>query len=176
MKKLVLVGVAALIAISASACGRVVSFGRAAFELHPLEGEPPRPPHHVRGSRDAGELGGMRAQVVLPDRLGRRLPNASGVAWYRLTIPRAPAGRICALLAQAHANAVVYVNGEWLGQGGRFTSPAALTWNRPLYLTFASERLGREVNHIDIGVLAHGGVFNALESVTLRHEGWERVR
>jgi signal transduction histidine kinase len=145
------------------ACDRPVVFERAEFEFQSLVADPPRPPGAGRG---------LLPELALPDRIGRRLPGREGVAFYRIYVARGEGDRLCGLyLPHVHANAVVYLNGEWLGQGGQFRSPAALNWNRPLYFMFPSSRLARDVNVIDVGVLAHGGVFAAIDKIWLGPHG-----
>lgn len=142
----------------ARACEQIRQFPRAQFELHAYSQlDPPQPPafHHP-------------LEVSLPDPIGRRVTGAHGVAWYRLQVERSDHPEPCGLLlSRADANAVVYLNGEWLGQGGRFGAHPAVTWNRPLYFTFSSTRLNRTSNAIDIGLLTHGGVFHLLGDVAL---------
>lgn len=110
---------------------------------------------------------------MLPDRLGRRAPGARGTAWYRVQVPPATAQGICGvLLRHVHPNAVVYLNGEWLGQGGRFAAGGSNVWNRPLYYTFSTSSLRGDVNWLEIGIEANGGVFNGVDAPIL---GFDRV-
>jgi signal transduction histidine kinase len=54
--------------------------------------------------------------------------------WYRLQF-RMPAGfdpLQTVYLPKLGLNAAVYLNGRWIGDGGRFSEPVARNWNRPL--------------------------------------------
>lgn len=51
-------------------------------------------------------------------------------------------------------NAAVYINGMWVGQGGKFTDPVSRHHNEPLMFSFASELLRPGLNRIDIRVKA----------------------
>lgn len=51
-------------------------------------------------------------------------------------------------------NAAVYINGMWVGQGGRFADPVSRHHNEPLLFSFASELLRPGSNRIDIRVKA----------------------
>jgi signal transduction histidine kinase len=138
-----------------------MSLKTAVVRLAPLSGDPPVPPSDAEVQRPG------RTKVTIPDGLGIRWPGAEGVAWYRFEVPKQRSGNCGLLLRHADVNAVVYVNGEWLGQGGPFAPPPELRWNRPLYFAFPSSRLANELNTIDVGVLVNGSLFNALDEITL---------
>ncbi|MEY4512027.1 MAG: hypothetical protein RLZZ450_4149 [Pseudomonadota bacterium] len=142
----------------AQSCGSAAELRNASFALEAARSDPPRPPEDAR----------FDGRAELPDRIGQRKPGSAGIAWYRLHVAKQAPGPLCGLyLPHAHANVVVYLNGEWLGQGGRFSEPAAHTWNRPLYFPFASERLAHADNVLDVGLQVNGGVFNALDTPML---------
>lgn len=88
--------------------------------------QPAPPPAHARGWRPQ----------PLPDLWSRRGLRARG-GWYRLRLhldapPRAVQG---VYLWRLNMNAAVWLNGQFLGDGGRFSEPMARNWNRPLYFT-----------------------------------------
>ncbi len=74
--------------------------------------------------------------LALPDLWTARGLYAQGV-WYRLRVHLdAPPSELWGIyLFRLHLNAGVYLNGEYLGDGGRFTEPMARNWNIPLYFT-----------------------------------------
>ena len=49
-------------------------------------------------------------------------------------------------------NAAVYLNGHWVGQGGKFTDPVSRHHNEPLLFRFSSHLLKQGTNTIDIRV------------------------
>jgi len=51
-------------------------------------------------------------------------------------------------------NAAVYINGIWVGQGGKFTEPVSRHHNEPLLFNFSSKLLHQGKNQIDIRVKA----------------------
>lgn len=51
-------------------------------------------------------------------------------------------------------NAVVYINGNWVGQGGKFETPISRHHNEPLLFKFSSSLLNDELNRIDVRVQA----------------------
>lgn len=73
-------------------------------------------------------------------------------------------------MPHAHANAIVFLNQHWLGQGGRFAAPEAHTWNRPLLFPFDGRMLARDQNVVLIGLQLNGGIFNTLGTVSIGPE------
>jgi signal transduction histidine kinase len=109
--------------------------------------------------------------VHLPDRIGQRAAT-NGVAWYACDVDvDARSAPQAIYVPHAHPNAVVYLNGRWLGQGGRFFAPEAHTWNRPLWFAFEG-LLAEGPNQVVIGLQLNGGTFNKLGPVWV---GPERV-
>ncbi len=98
--------------------------------------------------------------VSLPDSWRRSRPAAGGFGWYRFTLDLERAGQEpCALnLPAVDLNAVAYVNGTWVGQGGSFEPPVAHNFNRPLLFEFPASLLRVGRNEIDVGLYAvpHG--------------------
>ncbi len=74
-------------------------------------------------------------RVTLPD-VWRTREVAPQGGWYRLRVRLAlPQEAHGIYLGRFHLNAGVFLNGQYLGDGGRFTEPIARNWNRPLYFT-----------------------------------------
>ncbi len=76
--------------------------------------------------------------------------------WYstNLTLD-VPEGSIWAVyLPSVTHNAAVYINGVWVGQGGRFSDPVSRHHNEPLLFSFSSALLHQGSNQIDIRVKA----------------------
>ena len=72
--------------------------------------------------------------VRLPDLWSETHPSYGGDIWYRLhfRLDEAPQEEFAVLLPRLCMNAAVYLNGTFLGDGGRFEEPVARNWNRPL--------------------------------------------
>jgi signal transduction histidine kinase len=107
--------------------------------------------------------------VALPDRWPERRPAASGVGWYRLpfaldTVPDRP---LAVLLPHASMNAAVWVNGSWLGQGGRMDPPVARAWNRPLWFPLPPGLLRAGENAIEVAVVRLPDCYGGLAPVRL---------
>lgn len=90
--------------------------------------------------------------VALPDDWLRSRPGRSGMGWYRFDfeVERLPVGRQAIYLPKVNQNAAVWLNGEWIGQGGSFEAPVAQNWNRPLYYTFSPALLRAGHNRIAV--------------------------
>lgn len=92
--------------------------------------------------------------VALPDRWPETRPAASGPGWYRLpfSLDAVPAERQAVYVEHASMNAAVFVNGEWIGAGGRMAPPVAQSWNRPLLFDFSPALLhpGENVVHVQL--------------------------
>ncbi len=75
----------------------------------------------------------------------RGLPELRGETqgWYRFkfNLDERPSDLWGVYLPSLSMNAAVYVNGELLGQGGRFEPQLARNWNRPLYFTLPGSLL-----------------------------------
>jgi hypothetical protein len=95
---------------------------------------------------------GEWSALSLPDRWDERRPGASGLGWYRLVwqIDELPAERQAIYLEHASMNAAVFVNGEWIGSGGRMTPPVAQNWHRPLLFDFSARLLHPGENEIHV--------------------------
>lgn len=72
--------------------------------------------------------------VSLPHALHDEAPRGTG-GWFRFRV-RAPAGSAEPLglyLWWLNLNGAFYFNGEFLGDGGRFSEPVSRNWNRPFF-------------------------------------------
>lgn len=164
----------ALLALAAPASARAAGCPATPIELtsarFALAPDPKTPP------RDD-----LLVPVTLPDQWRRRRPDASGFAWYRLTVDAPDGGgeRCGVLLPDVNMNAAVFVNGSWIGDGGSFSEPVAHNFNRPLYFDFPSALLHDGGNTIDVLLFAYEHHFGRLGSVVVgphaalveRHDG-----
>jgi len=105
--------------------------------------------------------------VTLPDSWRERRPEAGGLAWYRFSLDPvgeedADARRCGVFLPDANMNAAVFVNGNWIGEGGSLTEPVSHNFNRPLYFSFPSSLLHGRDDRIDVLLYAYADHFGRL--------------
>lgn len=102
--------------------------------------------------------------VTLPDRWRERRRDAHGFAWYRATLNTIDSGerRCGVLLPSVNMNAAVFVNGNWIGDGGPLDEPVAHNFNRPLYFEFPNALLHPGENAIDVLLYAYEHHFGLL--------------
>jgi signal transduction histidine kinase len=107
--------------------------------------------------------------IRLPDRWHETRPDASGPGWYRLRFATAdpPRGRQAVYLDHATMNAAVFLNGEWLGSGGRMDPPVAQSWNRPLLFEFSPRQLRAGENVVDVQLYRLADCYGALGPVRI---------
>ena len=131
-----------------------------------------------------GELGAPAAPgapggtpLTLPDPWGASRPGVGGVGWYRLRVELEPVEATCAVrLPEVNANAAVFVNGAWIGQGGSLEEPVAHNFNRPLLFSFPSQLLRPGENVIDVSVRAYADGVGRLGPLWLgRYETLSRL-
>jgi len=99
----------------------------------------------------AGLAGAEWEPVTLPHRWSEDRPDFEGTVWYRVRVDPEAHDRYGVLLPRLRMNAAVFVNGAWIGDGGRFDPPVAQNWNRPLYFELPRELLegdGYDVVHV----------------------------
>lgn len=96
--------------------------------------------------------------LVLPDLWSRRGYSAYG-GWYRFsfTTEGQPAGLLGLYLMRVHQNVAVYLNGEFLGDGGRMEEPLARNWNTPLYFRVPASLLRPGPNELLIHLRTYPG-------------------
>jgi len=108
------------------------------------------------------------APLTLPDQWRARRSDASGFAWYRLELDLPDGGgdeRCGVLLPDVNMNAAVFVNGNWIGDGGSFAEPVVHNFNRPLYFQFPPALLRPGKNEIDVLLFAYAHHFGRLAPV-----------
>jgi hypothetical protein len=88
----------------------------------------------------------------LPDQWRQSRTARSGTGWYRatITLDEVPGGIWAIYLPRLCMNAAVFVNGEFVGDGGRFEEPVARNWNRPLLLRIPATLLRAGPNTVHI--------------------------
>lgn len=111
--------------------------------------------HFIASSSDAPPLLAKEywQPISLPDDWYQNQHKVDQI-WYRkhvaLNIQTAEIWAI--YLPSVTHNAAVYINGTWVGQGGRFSDPVSRHQNEPLLFNFSSKLLRPGVNQIDIRV------------------------
>jgi signal transduction histidine kinase len=102
--------------------------------------------------------------VRLPDPWRERRPRVGGLAWYRFALPAEDRGaeRCGVLLPDVNMNAAVFVNGQWVGEGGSFEEPVAHNFNQPLYFSFPGTLLQGDGDYLDVLLYAYADHFGRL--------------
>jgi signal transduction histidine kinase len=74
--------------------------------------------------------------VKLPDLWSRKGLNGHS-GWYRVTVPmeHLPDQLFGIYIFRLNMNAAIYLNGQYVGDGGSMVEPLARNWNRPVYVT-----------------------------------------
>jgi signal transduction histidine kinase len=111
--------------------------------------------------------------VRLPDAWRARRPEAGGLAWSRFTLDTTSGGeeRCAIFLPDVNMNAAVWVNGEWVGEGGAMTEPVAHNFNRPLYFQFPGALLAGQPAHVDVLLYAYADHFGRLGPIWVGPHG-----
>ena len=93
--------------------------------------------------------------ISLPDDWSEHQLNNEQI-WYRADVILGEySEQVWAIyLPSVTHNAAVYINGIWVGQGGKFTDPVSRHHNEPLLFNFSSKLLLQGKNQIDIRVKA----------------------
>ncbi|HWY24027.1 MAG TPA: 7TM diverse intracellular signaling domain-containing protein, partial [Nevskia sp.] len=147
-----LLACALLLAAAARADGGVLQIRSALF----LPGESATPP--------LAQTPGWQSRK-LPDDWSFSQPGQGGVGWYRagFELAAVPDRLWAVYVPRLRMNAAVYVNGRFVGDGGRFDEPVARNWNRPLYFLIPAELLQAGSNTLDLRVTGsanvHAGLF-----------------
>ncbi len=98
-------------------------------------------------------------ETILPDDWQKdRRPIVEG--WHRLRFHVADDAAPWAVYIPAvHMNAAAWVNGRFVGDGGRFEDPVARNWNRPLFFPISRHLLvpGENLLHIRVKADRAGG-------------------
>ncbi len=109
--------------------------------------------------------------VQLPDNWSQTALKQD--AWYRFDVPNKAleAESYAIYLPAVRQNVAVYLNGQWLGQGGRFENPIARLWNHPLFFDFASELLNADHNTLHIRLATNRDTSGYLSEVYIAPSG-----
>ncbi|MGB0722837.1 MAG: ATP-binding protein [Gammaproteobacteria bacterium] len=93
------------------------------------------------------------APSTLPDDWARTAPEARQIwYWFAPTIPEGTDGPWSVYIPFVSQNAAVYLNGDWMGQGGSMTDPVARNWNQPLMFSFDASRIRPGLNALLVQV------------------------
>lgn len=105
--------------------------------------------------------------VRLTDVWREQRPGAQGRGWYRFDfdLAAAPEERWAVYLPGLASNAAVFVNGEFVGDGGSMREPVALNSNRPLLFSVSPRLLRAGANRVDVALFAYRDSFDRLEPV-----------
>jgi signal transduction histidine kinase len=108
----------------------------------------------------------------LPDQWRQSRTGRSGTGWYRatITLAEAPTGIWAIYLPRLCMNAAVFVNGEFVGDGGRFEEPVARNWNRPLLLRVPATLLHAGPNTVHIRLRSFAMTQGSLAPVEIAPE------
>lgn len=106
----------------------------------------PRPP---------GDAAPWRHQS-LPDPWRENHPQAGDRGWYRFQFTPTSTDPLQAVyLPRLGLNAAVYLNGHFIGDGGRFDEPIARNWNRPLLFLIPPGLLRPGINTLHVRLRSH---------------------
>lgn len=102
--------------------------------------------------------GAARQRVTLPHNWNRH-GFTGREAWYRAQLRlNVPPNRLwCIYLPSVGSNAAIYLNGRFLGSGGRMTRPPTRNSFRPLYFAIPNGMLKPDVNEISVRVATDPG-------------------
>jgi len=98
-------------------------------------------------------------RIRLPDFWGIDVRRHAVEGWYRATfrLDAVPDEPWAVYLPRIGQTVAVWVNGEFVGDAGRFTEPLPRNWNRPLLLTVPASLLHEGDNGLRIRLLTHVG-------------------
>ncbi len=108
----------------------------------------------------------------LPDNWNRSRPGLGGNAWYRLRfeLPHQPDQLYAVHVRKLSMNAGFYINGAFIGSGGRFEEPVARHWNRPQFFTISPGLLKQGANTLHVRLWAYPNSRGGLGEVTVGPE------
>jgi len=95
--------------------------------------------------------------IQLPDNWDLSHPFRGGFGWYRfsLTLDHSPDDLWAIYLPHLSVNARVFINGQLVGSGGRFTEPVSHNSYRPLFFVFPGLLLHAGENQIALNLLGY---------------------
>ena len=108
----------------------------------------------------------------LPDNWNLSRPGTGGFGWYRVRfdLPRQPDGPYAVYVRKLSMNAAFYLNGSYLGHGGRFEEPVARHWNRPQFYTISPTELVPGGNTLYVRLWAYPNSRGGLGEIELGPE------
>ena len=90
--------------------------------------------------------------------LWRHDERVTRVGWYRFKLDdHPPEAKTALYLWRFSMNAAVWLNGEFLGDGGRFEEPMARNWNRPFLFLLPGSAWKNEGNYLYIKLSVYSG-------------------
>lgn len=100
----------------------------------------------------------------LPDLWTQSRNGVGGVGWYRIDFDWAGDERLiqAIYLPRLCMNVAIYLNGVWIGDGGRFDEPLARNWNRPLLFLLPQGLLRPGHNRLHLRLHTLGYAQNSL--------------
>lgn len=105
--------------------------------------------------------------LKLPDYWNISRPGVGGDGWYRIHFSLSDVSRDiqAVYLPRLSMNAGVYLNGVFLGDGGKFDDPVARNWNRPLLFPISPALLQPGENTLNIRVHSPSYSLGSLSTV-----------
>lgn len=106
-------------------------------------------------------------EVALPDRWNINHPATGGFIWYRLSLPigSAPTEPYAIYVPRVNMNLALYLNGQLIGDGGRFSEPVARNWNRALLFNVPASLLRPGENLIHLRVFGYRNSNSGLSEI-----------
>ncbi len=104
-----------------------------------------------------GEGEGEWVPVKLPHLWPREVPGVL-TGWYRFELPDEPYKvQSAAYLWRFSMNAAVWLNDQFLGDGGRFSEPMARNWNRPFLFLLPASAWQEKDNYLYVKLAVYPG-------------------
>lgn len=106
---------------------------------------------------------------TLPDNWNESQPGVGGNGWYRLhfSLDQAPDRLWAVHLQRLRMNAAVFINGVFVGDGGRFVEPLSRNWNHPLYFSIPHSLLRAGKNVLHVRLLSDASVYGGLYALQI---------
>lgn len=107
--------------------------------------------------------------INLPDNWNLSHPNQGGIGWYHfdLVLSQSPTDSWGIYLPRLSVNAEVFINGQRVGSGGRFTEPVTHNSYRPLLFPFVASLLHTGHNTITVRMLGYANESSGLIPIQL---------
>ena len=108
----------------------------------------PLPPHHANDWQP----------VQLPHAWPKQAPARTYRGWYRFKLSDTPpTENIGVYFWRFSMNISVYLNDQFVGDGGRFTEPVARNWNRPLLFVLPQSAWRQNNNYLYVKIATYPG-------------------